>query len=164
MSVAEYFGDKLEIKYYYRHPRSYVRRGIFSTSEPSATIRGVNRPMPKGYALHPGDPVDSLEGIRPLTTLERSMIQTFPEDFDFEGTKTNIEQMIGNAVPVNLGYYIADAIFRYSGEKRVDYIQKRRQLNLFDMLDQYGRTPITQNDMCHETQGTYAPSGEKPED
>ena len=46
------------------------------------------------------------------------MIQTFPEDFDFNGTKTNVEQMIGNAVPVNLGYYVADAIFRYSGEPR----------------------------------------------
>lgn len=120
LSVAEYFGDKLPIKYYYRHPRSYVRRGIFSTDEPSATIRGVNRPMPKGYKLHPGDPVDSLEGIRPLTSRERSMIQTFPEDFSFEGTKTNIEQMIGNAVPVNLGTFVADAIFRYSGAKRID--------------------------------------------
>lgn len=118
MSVAEYFGDKLPIKYYYRHPRSYARRGIFSTDEPSATIRGVNRPMPKGYTLHQGDPVKSIEGIRPLTSQERSMIQTFPEDFDFDGTKTNIEQMIGNAVPVNLGYYIADAIFRYLGEPR----------------------------------------------
>ncbi len=118
MSVAEYFGDKLQIKYYYRHPRSYARRGIFSTDEPSATIRGVNRPMPKGYTLHSGDPVKSLEGIRPLTSLERSMIQTFPENFNFNGTKTNIEQMIGNAVPVNLGYYIADAIFRYSREPR----------------------------------------------
>ena len=117
MSVAEYFGDKLDIKYYYRHPRSYVRRGIFSTDEPSATIRGVNRPMPKGYNLHPGDPVSSLEGVRPLTTRERSMIQTFPEDFSFDGTKTDIEQMIGNAVPVNLGFFIADAILRYSGEK-----------------------------------------------
>ena len=47
------------------------------------------------------------------------MIQTFPEDFNFEGTKTNMEQMIGNAVPVNLGYFVADAIFRYSGEQRV---------------------------------------------
>ena len=120
MSVKEYFGDRLSISYYYRHPRSYARRGIFSTSEPSATIRGVNRPMPKGYTLHPGDPVNSLEGIRPLTSKERSMIQTFPEDFDFEGTKTNIEQMIGNAVPVNLGAYIADAMIRYSGEKRCE--------------------------------------------
>lgn len=136
MSVAEYFGDKLPIKYYYRHPRSYARRGIFSTSEPSATIRGVNRPMPNGYKLHPGDPVNTLEGIRPLTSRERSMIQTFPEDFCFEGTKTNIEQMVGNAVPVNLGYYVADAIFRYSGEQRKinDEFKKSKpvSVSLFD--------------------------------
>ena len=129
MSVAEYFGDELPIKYYYRHPRSYARRGIFSTSEPSATIRGVNRPMPKGYKLHPGDPVASLEGIRPLTTLERSMIQTFPKDFDFEGTTTNVEQMIGNAVPVNLGYYVADALFRYSGEQRIEAKKHKKSEN-----------------------------------
>lgn len=116
MTVAEYFGDKLDIKFYYRHPRSYLRRGIFSTDEPSATIRGVNRPMPQGYELHSGDPVKSLEGIRALTTRERSMIQTFPETFKFEGTKTNVEQMIGNAVPVNLGLYIANAITRYIHE------------------------------------------------
>ena len=152
MSVAEYFGDKLDIQYYYRHPRSYVRRGIFSTAEPSATIRGVNRPMPQGYQLHPGDPVDSLEGIRPLTTHERSMIQTFPEDFNFEGTKTNIEQMIGNAVPVNLGYFVADAIFRYSGEKRLTYTKHRiiKQLNFLDLFDQYELEAITQNFLVRE--------------
>ncbi|MBQ9471209.1 MAG: DNA cytosine methyltransferase [Bacteroidales bacterium] len=113
MSVADYFGDRLGIKFYYRHPRSYFRRGIFSIHEPSPTIRGVNRPMPKNYKLHPGDPVTSLEGIRPLTTKERSMVQTFPNDFKFEGTKTNVEQMIGNAVPVNLGTFIAQALRRY---------------------------------------------------
>lgn len=113
MSVAEYFGDRLGLKYYYRHPRSYVRRGIFSVDEPSPTIRGVNRPMPKGYQLHPGDPVNSLEGIRSLTTKERSMIQTFPEYFKFNGTKTDVEQMIGNAVPVNLGTFIAKALLRH---------------------------------------------------
>lgn len=32
-----------------------------------------------------------------------------------EGVDPRLEQMIGNAVPVNLGYYVADAIFRYSG-------------------------------------------------
>lgn len=119
MSVAEYFGDKLPIKFYYRHPRSYVRRGIFSTSEPSPTIRGVNRPMPKGYKLHNGDPVASLDGIRPLTTRERSMIQTFPETFSFEGTRTAVEQMIGNAVPVNLGKYVANAIIKYCKDNHI---------------------------------------------
>jgi len=155
MSVAEYFGDKLPIKYYYRHPRSYIRRGIFSTSEPSPTIRGVNRPMPKGYKLHSGDPVDSLENIRPLTSRERSMIQTFPEDFDFDGTKTNIEQMIGNAVPVNLACYVADAIFRYSGEKRKAMGHKKKagcqqQLDFLNMFEQYAFDNITGNTRVNE--------------
>lgn len=110
MTVADYFGNDIDFEYYYRHPRSYIRRGIFSVNEPSPTIRGVNRPMPKGYILHPGDPVKSLEGIRALTTEERSRIQTFPKTFKFLGTKTDKEQMIGNAVPVNLAYFVAKAI------------------------------------------------------
>lgn len=114
MTMADYFGDSLGIKYYYRHPRSYVRRGIFSIDEPSPTIRGVNRPMPSGYELHSNDPVSSKEGIRQLTTKERSMVQTFPIDYKFCGSVTNQEQMIGNAVPVNLAKYIGIAINKYS--------------------------------------------------
>ena len=110
LTVAEYFGKDLDIDFYYRHPRSYKRRGIFSIHEPSPTIRGVNRPLPEGYPLHPGDPVQSVEGLRALTTEERSRIQTFPKDFKFLGTKTDKEQMIGNAVPVNLGKFIGECI------------------------------------------------------
>ncbi len=113
MTVKEYFGDKIDFKYYYRHPRSYARRGIFSVEEPSPTIRGVNRPIPKGYPIHHNDPVNNLDGISPLSTKERSMIQTFPESFNFIGTKSEIEQMIGNAVPVNLGKYVASSIIEY---------------------------------------------------
>lgn len=113
MSVREYFGDKLNIDFYYRHPRSYARRGIFSVDEPSPTIRGVNRPIPSGYPIHPNDPIKSTDRIRPLTTKERSMIQTFPESYNFVGSKSDIEQMIGNAVPVNLGKFVATAIKEY---------------------------------------------------
>lgn len=113
MTVRDYFGESLGIEAYYRHPRSYARRGIFSIDEPSPTIRGVNRPMPKGYKLHSNDPVKSLEDIRPLTTLERAAIQTFPGDFHWAGTKTDIEQMMGNAVPVNLAEFVGNAIKLY---------------------------------------------------
>lgn len=116
MTVADYLGDSLGVEYYYRHPRSYARRGIFSIHEPSPTIRGVNRPIPQGYQIKPNDPVKSLEGVRPLTTIERSYIQTFPKSFQFLGSKTEIEQMIGNAVPVNLGRYVATAIKQYLEE------------------------------------------------
>lgn len=113
MTVRDYLGDSLGVEFYYRHPRSYVRRGIFSIDEPSPTIRGVNRPMPDGYQIHANDPVMSKEGIRPLTTIERSYIQTFPKDFMFFGNKTEMEQMIGNAVPVNLAKFVASIICKY---------------------------------------------------
>ena len=50
---------------------------------------------------------------RCLTPKERSRIQTFPEEFEFFGTKTDINQMIGNAVPVNMADYVARAILKY---------------------------------------------------
>lgn len=113
MTMRDFFGDRLGINAYYRHPRSYARRGIFSMDEPSPTIRGVNRPMPSGYVLHSNDPVNSLEGIRPLSTLERAEVQTFPQDYFWVGNKTNIEQMIGNAVPAKLAEYVGTAISQF---------------------------------------------------
>lgn len=117
MTVKDYFGDKIDVEYYYRHPRSYARRGVFSVNEPSPTIRGVNRPIPAGYPIHANDPVESLDGIRPLTTKERSMIQTFPESYKFIGSRSEIEQMVGNAVPVNLGKFVATAILNFIEKK-----------------------------------------------
>ncbi len=127
MTIMDYLGDSLGITYYYRHPRNYNRRGIFSVYEQSPTIRGVNRPLPSGYKKHRADPKKAdLKKIRPLTTIERSYIQTFPKAFKFEGTKTNLEQMIGNAVPVNLAKFVASRILKYI---EGDYV---KQPSLFD--------------------------------
>ncbi len=133
MTVYDYMKDKLNIEYYYRHPRSYARRGVFSVHEPSPTIRGVNRPLPKGYQKHEGDASDPDDTIRPLTTLERSYIQTFPEDFKWIGNKTTLEQLIGNAVPVNLGRYVAACIREYINTPEKDKHSRNYapQLELF---------------------------------
>lgn len=109
MTVREWFGSRLGTETYYRHPRSYARRGVFSIDEPSPTIRGVNRPIPSGYPGHAGDS-DRVENTRPLTTAERAEIQTFPEGFRFVGSRTDTEQMIGNAVPVRLAKFVATGI------------------------------------------------------
>lgn len=109
-TLRDYFGDSLGFEYYYRHPRNYSRRGVFSIDEPAPTMRGVNRPVPKGYPGHPLDPCPISENIRALTTQERALIQTFPKDFIFEGNKTDTEQMIGNAVPVKLAEFVAKAL------------------------------------------------------
>jgi modification methylase hindV len=110
MTVRDYFGDSLGIDFYYRHPRNYNRRAVFSIDEPSPTIRGVNRPIPSGYSSHKNDANGDLSSVRPLTTKERSLIQTFPRDFELIGSKTNIEQAIGNAVPVNLAKFVGDCL------------------------------------------------------
>lgn len=117
MSVRDYFGDHLDIDHYYRHPRNYNRRAIFSVDEPSPTVRGVNRPIPSTYKMHPNDTAPISDKLRPLTTLERSYIQTFPRSFKFKGSKTDLEQMIGNAVPVNQAEYIAHCIKTYIIDK-----------------------------------------------
>jgi DNA (cytosine-5)-methyltransferase 1 len=131
LTIAEYLGETLNTEFYYRHPRSYMRRGIFSIHEPSPTIRGVNRPIPKNYQKHEGDACDVHENVRPLTTLERSYIQTFPTDFKFSGTKTDLEQMIGNAVPVNLATYVAKCINDYKTDlKENKVLQLNHQMAL----------------------------------
>jgi DNA (cytosine-5)-methyltransferase 1 len=130
MTLFEYFGNSLGVEYYYRHPRSYARRGVFSIYEPSPTIRGVNRPIPKGYKKHNGDPIEISDQVRPLTTKERSLIQTFPKDFILNGSKTDLEQIIGNAVPVKLAEYVANCINEYIKDRNQNKVTTVRQLEL----------------------------------
>ncbi|MCU0496513.1 MAG: DNA cytosine methyltransferase [Anaerolineae bacterium] len=131
LTVFDYLGDRLGVEHYYRHPRSYARRAIFSIYEPSPTIRGVNRPIPATYRTHPQDSAPMSAAIRPLTTIERSYLQTFPETFQFSGTKTDLEQMIGNAVPVKLAEFVATCIQAYIEDKARSSVPILAQLPLF---------------------------------
>lgn len=132
MTLHDYFGKALGLEYYYRHPRTYARRGVFSIYEPSPTIRGVNRPVPSGYPGHAGDPVAISESIRPLTTKERSLVQTFPKHFIFNGSKTETEQIIGNAVPVKLGEFVASCLKEYA-----DDMQNNKKVELKQLVLEY---------------------------
>ncbi|MCI8388927.1 MAG: DNA cytosine methyltransferase [Clostridiales bacterium] len=131
-TIRDYLGDEFNTQYYYRHPRSYARRGIFSIDEPSPTIRGMNRPIPPGYSIHSGDATNDLSKVRPLTTLERARIQTFPETFKFSGNKTDLEQMIGNAVPVELAKYVASHLMEYIVNPVDVPMQLRFSINMID--------------------------------
>lgn len=151
LTVREYFAQEnynLSTEYYYRHPRSYKRRGIFSVDEPSPTIRGVNRPKPNNYKKHSGDLV-SPDGVRNLTALERSLIQTFPPNFVWDDSSASTEQMIGNAVPVKLAHYVATCLMRFiSGDtdlhnlRFIDWLKKEKNLSsevAGDTLSRIGR-------------------------
>ena len=67
---------------------------------PSVTIRTEFFKPEKGRYLHP-------TADRPITHREAARLQSFPDDFVFEGSKTQIARQIGNAVPVGLGTAIA---------------------------------------------------------
>lgn len=113
LSIREYLGDELDTDYYFRVPTNYSRRGVFSVDEPSVTIRAIDRPIPSGYPGHPSDPVPIGPEVRTFSVLERSYIQTFPKTFNFSGNKTNLNTMIGNAVPVRLAEHVASALLSF---------------------------------------------------
>jgi DNA (cytosine-5)-methyltransferase 1 len=49
---------------------------------------------------------------RPFTTREYARIQTFPDDWEFQGSIGQIYRQIGNAVPVNLAYAVAEELVK----------------------------------------------------
>ena len=116
LTIRDYLGDTLGIDHYFRVPTNYSRRGVFSIDEPSMTIRAVDRPIPPGYKGNPNDSAPVSE-VRILTPKERSYIQTFPREFEFFGSKSDVNTMIGNAVPVNLANYVAKALMGYIVDK-----------------------------------------------
>lgn len=126
MTLRDYFGNTLDFEYYYRHPRNYNRRAIFSVDEPAPTMRGMNRPVPKGYPGHPNDACVLSENIRALTTLERALIQTFPPNYKWCGNKTEMEQMIGNAVPVKLAEFVGNALKKYIENNGEMFVEKMK--------------------------------------
>ncbi|WEV47282.1 DNA (cytosine-5-)-methyltransferase [Bifidobacterium sp. ESL0690] len=111
LTVREKYPD-FPVDFYYRHPRSYSRRAIFTIDEPAPTIRGVNRPKPPTYKPHKNDKSLS-KNITALSYKQRALLQTFPNDYIWSGTNTEKEQMIGNAVPVEFARRIASALMSF---------------------------------------------------
>jgi DNA (cytosine-5)-methyltransferase 1 len=70
---------------------------------PSVTIRTEFYKPEKGRYLHP-------VAHRPITHHEAALLQGFPEDFVFCGTKIKVGIQIGNAVPPPLAQAIAAAV------------------------------------------------------
>jgi len=70
---------------------------------PSVTIRTEFFKPEKGRYLHP-------VADRPITHREAARLMGFPDDFVFEGTKTEIARQIGNAVPPPLAGAIARVV------------------------------------------------------
>src|SRR6266446_10052362 len=120
LTVREYLGAEFEVEFYYRHPRHWGRRAIYSIDEPSATVRSTNRPIPPKYTAHPLDAAP-IDGIKPLNCFQRARLQTFLPDFVFDKSlaPVEIDMMVANAVPVHLAEVLADCIVDYEVKREI---------------------------------------------
>jgi DNA (cytosine-5)-methyltransferase 1 len=71
-------------------------------NEPSLTLT-CNPAQKQTERCHPSE-------TRPLTIREYARIQSFPDDWAFEGSVSSQYKQIGNAVPVNLGYHLGRCV------------------------------------------------------
>lgn len=81
--------------------------GRLHWEKPSVTIRTEFFKPEKGRYLHP-------VADRAITHYEAAMLQGFPSDYRFAGSRTAIARQIGNAVPIRLGEAIGrhlEAVF-----------------------------------------------------
>lgn len=89
-------GDRMDIPEALRPKSGDVRKYIrYDSTRPSVCVTGDMRKI-----FH-------YEQNRALTARELARIQSFPDDFIFEGTSIQVQQQIGNAVPPKLAYQIA---------------------------------------------------------
>jgi DNA (cytosine-5)-methyltransferase 1 len=92
-------------------PKCWIRKKSGGTDlfgrlwwdRPAFTIRTEFFKPEKGRYLHP-------QQHRPITHREAARLQSFPDDFIFQGTKTEIARQIGNAVPPMLGQRIGECV------------------------------------------------------
>src|SRR5579864_2685638 len=89
-------------------PRCWLNKPTGSTDvfgrlewdKQALTIRTEFFKPEKGRYLHP-------QADRPITHLEAARLQTFPDDFEFYGSKIQVARQIGNAVPPKLARAVA---------------------------------------------------------
>jgi DNA (cytosine-5)-methyltransferase 1 len=76
-----------------------------SMSSPSLTLV-CSSAMKQTERCHPIE-------TRPLTVRESARIQTFPDEWEFSGVKSQQYKQIGNAVPVNLAWAVGNSVIRF---------------------------------------------------
>jgi DNA (cytosine-5)-methyltransferase 1 len=100
-----------------------------SWDEPSLTLT-CNPAQKQTERCHPSE-------TRPLNVREYARIQTFPDEWEFSGSVSQQYKQIGNAVPVNLGFYLGKTARELLGEPvqqfsptKIENITTQKQLQL----------------------------------
>ena len=93
-------------KIYPGHTGSYI-------DEPSKALKAGGHGVPGGENM-----IRYEDGsVRYFTVRESARIQTFPDNFDFQGSWGEVMRQLGNAVPAELGRKVGQSIFRVLNSK-----------------------------------------------
>ena len=93
----------------HKNKETFLNR--FSVVDPDGCCHTVvaHIAMDGHYYIYP-TPNPTLENVRSITVREAARLQSFPDDYFFEGSRTSALMQIGNAVPVVLAQRIAESI------------------------------------------------------
>lgn len=96
--------------------REYMKKSYFLTGGKTGMARRLSLDEPS-LTLTTAPAQNQTERChptetRPLETREYARIQTFPDDWEFQGTMSAIYKQIGNAVPVNMAAAIGRSLVR----------------------------------------------------
>lgn len=106
--------EYMKASYFHTGGKTGMARRL-SWSEPSLTLT-CNPAQKQTERCHP-------EETRPLNVREYARIQTFPDEWGFAGSVSAQYKQIGNAVPVNLGYYMGLAAIAMISGKQNDNLE-----------------------------------------
>lgn len=74
--------------------------------------------------------------LRALTNRERARLQTFPDDFVFQGSKEAVRKQIGMAVPVKGAKIVFEAILKSFAKIDYEWIEPAKKLQLENLRGQ----------------------------
>ena len=98
--------DTLENHEFRDGARSYPGHTGSPLDEPSKALKAGVHGVPGGENM-----ISFKDGqVRYLTVRESARLQTFPDDYVFQGSWTESMRQLGNAVPMNLGYAVAKSV------------------------------------------------------
>lgn len=117
IAVDKWLNDKQRLNYaelpaeLQKHKNKQTFLNRFSVVDPNGCCHTVvaHIAMDGHYYIYP-TPNPTLETVRSITVREAARLQSFPDDYYFEGSRTSALMQIGNAVPVLLAQRIAEAI------------------------------------------------------
>ncbi|HLY97943.1 MAG TPA: DNA cytosine methyltransferase [Candidatus Angelobacter sp.] len=102
--------------------RSYAGHTGSRLDEPAKTLKAGDHGVPGGENM-----IVFPDGkLRYLTVRESARVQTFPDEYVFQGSWTEAMRQLGNAVPVTLGKIIATHVRKHLSESEVSENSAKR--------------------------------------